>query len=418
MDYLSCARSVRFVKRNGKDVSLRIPKPNLTAPSSPERTVAPEITKVSILNLNFLEDINSLVPSKTEYNDKELYKYLYQLFSKFLDKDKISSVLNKESMKLWRKCFTHVTYDPNDNYETLESVGDKIMSYTFKTLLFQKFPDITASELNNLDQHYMSTHLQSMVAAKMGLSNWLRVRGEVPKTSEKIREDLLEAFFGAIDTIMIRSYGLGYGARICMKFLEKLFDIDLNRDIEPAKTFVKQVFERLGARDGVTSVIEQVEIQKEDVEQELFGWKVTVTINEEGLEMLRKYGKDLGRTPKQWSVIKQTKKPADLAAYTEVMYYLLSKGINVKWAQRIKQDMLIDTQIGRDTYKMILSKAQRINSDIRRIEVAEVYASNPAKTVFQILGITDSKKIVLETHSSYEDKMTGFSSVIEKFLRK
>lgn len=411
MDNLKCSRSIRFQERKGKSVGIAIPKPILTAPSPKERTVT-QTKKIGTLNIDFLIGMETKIPSKPNYSDKELYKYLYDLFSTFLEKDKISTLLNKETMKAWRDCFTHVTYDPEFNYETMESIGDKILSYTFKTMLFQKFPDITASELNNLDQHYMSTHLQSLAAAKMGLTNWLRVNGEVPKTSEKIREDVYESFFGTIDTIMNRKYGLGFGARICMKFLERIFDIEFNRDIEPSKTFVFQIFERLGDRKGVNSITEQM------LQGDMPVWRSTVVINELGLELIRKAGVELGTTPKQWSVVKMTKKPAEQAVFSEVMYYLLGRGITSKWVQEIKRDAVIDTQIGRDNYRMVLSKAKSINPKIDKIEVIEAYKSKPAKTVYQILGFANNKKIVVETISSHEDKTEGYASVIEKFLRK
>mgnify|MGYP003641849113 CR=1 FL=1 len=412
MDNLICVRSIRFQKREGKEVAISIPKPNLTAPSPKERTV-PEVKKIGSVNTDFLANVGRKVPSKADYSDKDLFKYLQELLLTFLDKEKIPVLLNKESMKLWRCCFTHITYDPEDNYETLESVGDKVLSYTFKTMLYQRFPDITASELNNLDQHYMSTHLQSLMSAKMGLTNWLRVNGEVPKTSEKIREDLYESFFGTIDTIMIKKYGLGYGVRICMKFMEKIFDIGFNRDIEPAKTFVFQMFERLGAKEGITSSTEQI-IQDDQTAV----WRSRVVINEIGLELLRKAGKDLGMTPKTWTATKMTKKPVEQAVYAEVMYYLLERGITTKWVQEIKRDTVIDTQIGRDNYSQILSKAKNINPKINKVDVIEAYKSKPAKTVYQIIGFAENKKIALETISSHEDKLDGFQSVIKKFLRK
>ena len=228
MNNLKCSRSVQFKRREGKEVEFSLPKQTLAAPSPKERTVSPTPRGISSLNTEFLGNVGTMTPSKPNYSDKEFYKYLLQLLSTFLEKDKISAILNKETMKCWRTCFTHVSYDPNydQNYETLESVGDKILSYTFKTYLYQRYPDISASQLNNLDQHYMSTHLQALVSAKMGLTNWLRVNGEVPRSSEKIREDVLEAFFGTIDTIFNRKFGIGYGVKTCMKFINKLFDFD------------------------------------------------------------------------------------------------------------------------------------------------------------------------------------------------
>lgn len=415
MDSLRCLKAIKISRREGDEKDFSLPKPVLTAPSRKERTVSsPTPAPVNSLNVDFLGDVGSKVPSSQEYKDKELYKYLYELLSTFLEKSNIGAILNKETIPFWRTCFTHVSYDPNydKNYETLESVGDKILSYTFKTYLYRRYPDISASQLNNLDQHYMSTHLQALVSSKMGLTNWLRVNGEIPRSSEKIREDVLEAFFGTIDTIFNRKFSIGYGVKTCMKFIEKMFDFELNRDIEPAKTFVYQIFERLGVKQGITNTTEQV-----IVGGEVTGWETKIVINEMGLDVFKKNGKNLGITPKMWAIRRMTKKPTEQAAFTEVMYYLLNNGISAKWVQSVKRDTVIDTQIGNESYDIVLRRAKELHPEIIGIDIQETYKSKPAKTVFQIIGITSNVKVVLESLSSHQDRVEGFASIIDKFLK-
>ena len=198
-----------------------------------------------------------------------------------------------------------------------------------------------------------------------------------------------------------------------MKFIQKLFDFELNRDIEPAKTFVFQIFERLGAKQGISNSIEQV-----IVGGDVSGWEARITINEIGLETLKRYGKDLGRTPKMWSIRRMTKKPTEQAAFTEVMYYLLGQGINAKWVRGVKRDTVIDTQIGKESYDLILMKARQSNPSISSIDVQETYKSKPAKTIFQIIGNTSDKKIVLESLSSHQDRVEGFATVIDQYLKR
>jgi len=198
-----------------------------------------------------------------------------------------------------------------------------------------------------------------------------------------------------------------------MKFIQKLFDFELNRDIEPAKTFVFQIFERLGIKQGISNTIEQVMI-----DGEVSGWEAKIVINEMGLETLRKYGKNLGNTPKMWSIRKMTKKPTEQAAFTEVMYYLLKQGISAKWVRRVKRETVIDTQIGKESHDLILKKARQKNPEITTIDVQETYKSKPAKTVFQIIGTAGAKKIVLQSLSSYQDRVEGFATVIDQYIRK
>ena len=269
--------------------------------------------------MTFLGDIRNLKPSKPEYKKAELYGYLNKLFSRFVEKSKIPYIINKATMPEWEKCFTHITYNPNvgENYETLESVGDKILSYCFKTFLYKKYPNITASQLNNLDQHYMSTHLQAMLSSSsMGLTNWLKVQGNVPRTSEKIQEDVLEAFFGTIDTIFVKNpnFGLGFGVRVCMKFVEKVFDIEMDMEIEPSKTFVKQLFVQIGVPDGVSG--------DSFSDQETGDWRTIVTINQEGIAALSNYGIRTLRSPYyRFEAVHSTKKPSEQDAYGQTMNF-------------------------------------------------------------------------------------------------
>ena len=407
-----CSKYINIQRRSGPESAFKLPPPVITAPSFKEEEVSKLPRGSSGLNVEFLEDIGVFAPTSDSYSDNELYAYLAQLLSKFLEKSHIAAILNKGTISFWRTCFTHVSYDPNydKNYESLESVGDKILSYTFKTYLYGKYDNITASQLNNLDQHYMSTHLQALVSSRMGLTNWLRVKGEVPKGSEKIKEDLLEAFFGTIDTLFIKKFGIGYGVKTCMKFIQKLFlDVDLNMNIEIPRTFVSQIFDRLSAKEHYEATTEQ--------KTDNTGWITRIRIKETALRIFENLGTPLSNTPLLFTESRPTKKPTEYAAFTKVMMFLINKGVTSAWVKEVKRKEMIKTQIGEDIYLRVLAKAQNINQDIARIDVLETYKSKPAKTVFQIVGTTSQGvKIVLESFSSFADKTEGFEQLIDKFL--
>ena len=333
----------------------------------------------------------------------------------FLENDKIPLLLNKKTVKLWKQAMTHVTYDPETNYDALEAVGDKILSYTFKTYLYQRFPDITAEQLNNLDQHYMSTNMQSTVSERMGLPNWLRVAGGVPSTSEKIREDLMESFFGVIDTIFIDSYGLGFGAKVCMKFMKKLFDnVDLNLDIQIPKTFVQQLFRRLN--------IEFVNSEPMNNSQSTFntsqpptgvGYTTRIMIGTDALQVFRNYGKDIGQTPIVFEQTRMTKKPSEFAGFSQAMYHLLGYGITARWAQGIKNREMIDD----DLRDQIFEKAKKRYPAVSSISVEETYRGTDV-SILQVLGETSDGKIVIYTGSYTEkrQKQDMIGDFIDEYL--
>ena len=333
------------------------------------------------------------------WKTSSLLKYIYNLMLILTDgldsKEQtslIKNIVNVETADLWVSCFTHKSYDPNEgkNYETLESVGDKILSYTFKTYLYERFPKISASQLNNLDQEYMSTHYQSLISEKLRLSEWLRVGGDIPRTSEKIREDLLESFFGTLDTVFIKNkkFGLGFGAKLCMNFIKRVFDIDINMDIEPARTFVDQTFQQL----KIPGAINSQTILTEDM-----NYSVTVELTEYGSIQLTNKGFDI--KPIKFTSIKATKSPSEHEAYGKMMIYLITNGLNRRTINASKRADMV-ASLG-NLYEMV---TERAGPQFKNIEFEESYNSKPAASVYQIIGISkvDNMKQILYTFNTYE----------------
>mgnify|MGYP003125248089 CR=1 FL=1 len=366
------------------------------------------------LNLNFI-NINRRTKIDSNWRPIELFNYLKLLLTSltdglYPDKTKqqkfVENIVNKNTMKIWISCFTHKTYDPNEgkNYETLESVGDKILSYTFKTYLYERFPNISASQLNNLDQQYMSTHYQSIISEKLRLTEWLRVGGDVPRSSEKIREDLLESFFGTLDTVFIQNkkFGLGFGSRICMNFIKKVFNININMDIEPARTFVDQAFQQLKLPGAIRA--QTVQTSEEN-------YSTSVELTEYGSEQLTILGLKL--KPMKFVSVKATKSPAEQEAYGKMMMYLTGNGVTRKWINSVKRKE-VQNNLG-DTYKRVIEKA---GPKFKSIEFEESYNSRPASSVFQIIGIRkeDNLKQILYTINSFQKKQEGINELINNYL--
>ena len=398
---------------NGKSIKYSLKKLNIPN-TTPTRDVSKKFD--TSLNLDFI-NIPKRSTIENKWKPKDLYDYIYILVSSLTQglfehkKDEIAlvnDIVNKETMKLWIPCFTHKTYDPNEgeNYETLESVGDKILSYTFKTYLYERFPKISASQLNNLDQQYMSTHYQSLISEKLRLTEWLRVGGEVPRSSEKIREDLLECFFGTLDTVFIKNkkFGLGFGSRICMNFIKKVFNININMDIEPARTFVDQASQQLKLQGAIKS--QTIQTPEEN-------YSVIVEFTETGSNQL--YDLGLKLPPMRFVSNKATKSPAEQEAYGKMMMYLTSNGVTRKWISSIKRKE-VEKGLG-DIYKRVLDKANRGKTKFKSIEFEESYNSRPASSVFQVIGIKDNNlKQILYTMNSFEKKQEGMKQLINNYL--
>ena len=347
-----------------------------------------------------LKDIS--IPMGNEYTENELCNYITALLSSFLDESIIPHLVNTETMKEWNKCFTHVTFDPVNNYETYESVGDKVMSYTFKTFVYMKIPDITDGELNNLDQLYMSTNLQSYISNHMRLSYWLKKHRDVQVTSEKRQEDVLEAFFGTIDTILIKNtnFGYGFGVKTCLKFFEKIFsleDLQANRIYEPPKTFFQQVFQRLGIPSDTPGFIELPArvVTDSGGDKQLIELKLTdVSIR------VLSY---LGKLPKQtnWNYRAGTKKEASSKLYLQAASSFYDAGITSEWIieyKATKDKEIVSDALGDGWYGLILSKVQRLDPDVKDVVIKNTYTD--LKTViYQIIGVTSNTKKIIFSYS-------------------
>jgi len=56
---------------------------------------------------------------------------------------------NEENMQIWKKAFTHISYDERTNYEALEYFGDKELESAFTRWLYNKNPDYTEEEMTS-----------------------------------------------------------------------------------------------------------------------------------------------------------------------------------------------------------------------------------------------------------------------------
>ena len=65
----------------------------------------------------------------------------------------------------WIKAFTHFTTEPdvNENYESLEKLGDKVLKFSFMEYYMDRFPYAEPGELNNAEQFTQSNSEQNQM---------------------------------------------------------------------------------------------------------------------------------------------------------------------------------------------------------------------------------------------------------------
>lgn len=161
--------------------------------------------------------------------DKELKQYLRILLGTIIKNDiLLDTILAERNFPIWKKAFTHVTYDYSNNFEELEFIGDAVFKNSFKRILSKKFPTITARASSEFHNQYGSTPGLSQFGLHMKLHKWLIHRNlNLNGLNIKILEDLFESFIGALVTVCDdpRNGNFGSGNINAYNFITELFSI-------------------------------------------------------------------------------------------------------------------------------------------------------------------------------------------------
>lgn len=107
------------------------------------------------------------------------------------------------SRKEWQAVFTHVSVNSNDeeNYETFETIGDKVLSLILVNHLVANAREmknsIDSNSLTDIHKEILSGPRQSTMAKHIGLTDVGLIRS-TSSVDDAILEDVFEAFFGCL----------------------------------------------------------------------------------------------------------------------------------------------------------------------------------------------------------------------------
>ncbi len=190
---------------------------------------------------------------KQKWSD-DLKNFLIKFLGSWIEStDIITNLLNEKNFKTWKLGFTTDSYDPFDNYDVLEKLGDAIMKATFTEYIMDRFEEqidsgkINERGISNLVIEYTSKIRQAEISSTIGLPNHVRINKNL-SVSVHISEDLFESLYGAIfKTGNNIKKGLGYILAYNMtKYIFDPIDILTAYLYDPSKTFVTQTFSSLG----------------------------------------------------------------------------------------------------------------------------------------------------------------------------
>jgi dsRNA-specific ribonuclease len=165
-------------------------------------------------------------------------------------------LLDDSGMTYFKTSFTHVTEDSNNNYETLEFLGDLTFNKCVGWYLPRRYPQLYSPEateiLTKLKIFIIQSKQMGALAEKSGFLKFIRYDPssiDFKKTNtQKILEDVFEACFGAIESVLDTKIKIGVGYTVCYNIIKKILDSENYslrfEDLVDPITHLKEIFDK------------------------------------------------------------------------------------------------------------------------------------------------------------------------------
>lgn len=152
----------------------------------------------------------------------------------------------------WTAIFTHVSHNPNPqfNYETMETLGDKVMSLVFVNRLVneEQNGNIDPNLITDIHKEILSRNKQNIMGQHLGFHKLIRSGVQI---DEAIIEDVVEAFFGNLFTVTNRLTNSKFGFLVCQHVFNLILknsfpDLNIFEIKKDPQTVLDQMFQKLG----------------------------------------------------------------------------------------------------------------------------------------------------------------------------
>jgi len=282
----------------------------------------------------------------------------------------------------------------NENYETLEAIGDAALDVTFKKYAVRRFPKITSNVLSEYKSRYMSKEFQGEWARMIGLDKWIITGDGIPPTVA-MHTDVFESLIGALDAVSDDMF-YGTGMINIMNYITLLFNdviFDPNMVYGNYKTVAIQQYSQLFKWDDhhVSGGIKTRGIRVDTNEEKNGEHTSTVYLSKNALNFL----KDLGLREKNPFITSsgKTAQESEANAYEATVKKLISLGLNRDYinAYRMTAPFNKYNPSHKDAIMNANGVAQMKYSIIRK-------ASTPDRYVVQLIGTKpNGERVLLST---------------------
>ena len=312
-------------------------------------------------------------------------EYLADILAPILSPSEIADYFNEAAMSIWIQAFSHESFSTVFNYEQLETKGDLILKPVFGLYLVERFPHITPKAITNLSNYYMSKVFQKELGTRLGFQKWVLMVAE--SVSGHIREDLFEAFIGALFTIgdtVIK--GMGYLKVMAM--ITHLFStVKLNMEFAQGDS-KSQFIQRLSTLGFPSNVSHRIEDSSNEAGTTTSVIKLAPSV------VTYLLGKGLRPPAVMGRGEGSTKTVAQKAAYDRAMSTLDGLGITWKWVYQQKETAFLEQPLVAPLVPRFLDKLRSLELDTFRFVVPKGTSGKAGFTVI-LIGVSTSKGVEL-----------------------
>ena len=133
--------------------------------------------------------------------------------------------INFHNQKLLTKCFTHKSYNPIDNNEKLEFLGDRVLGLIISQNLLKFFPNDKEGDLDKKLASLVNKNQCAKIAKDINLQDYILIKNSKNNTNieNKVLSDCLESVIGCIY--------LDQGLEVAEKFIIKNWRKYLNKSL-------------------------------------------------------------------------------------------------------------------------------------------------------------------------------------------
>ena len=133
--------------------------------------------------------------------------------------------INFHNQKLLTKCFTHKSYNPVENNEKLEFLGDRVLGLIISQNLLKFFPNDKEGDLDKKLASLVNKKQCAIIAKDLSLQEYILIKNSNNKTNieNKVLSDCLESVIGCIY--------LDQGLEVAEKFIIKNWRKYLNKSL-------------------------------------------------------------------------------------------------------------------------------------------------------------------------------------------